>query len=744
MSTTERIDIQIREDGSRVVTRNLQEMGTAAAGTERQFRAMSEGIKSFVQGLVGTAVLGTLARDILNTNRQMEALRAQLTGVVGSIEGGKAAFGFIQKFATDTPYEVEGLTKAFISLKNFGIEPTQKVMEAITNQASALGGSQETLNAITLQLGQAYAKQKLQMEDIVVLSERGVPVFKLLSEVTGLQGAALQEVISKGGITREVIDKLIVKMGELASGSNARAMETLNGKISNLSDAWHNFEDTLLNDKSEGIIKSIVESASGLLNLLSRNISTTLDNQIAHAQARIKTFDSLGSVGKAVADFSGYDINVEKNKLDSLNRQKAAQSQASALAAEAAAKAKADAKAVEEATAAAAEKATKHNRATVAHHAAVTKAIDPVLSQYKSLIQSMEREAALAGENSRLIATLYDTQKGALRGLSEGLKQNLIEHAKEIDLIKEKEEAYKEMEEVMAQGERLAKQQQADEASQISRLKQQFNAPLEDFQRQLADIQDAKNFKIIDADRAKIEFDKIGKAYNDSVVGPMEKSSEIMSAAAEQAARNIQDTFADFLFDPFSAGTEGMLTTFRKILAQMAAELITSQVSKAAKGFDWAGLASSIVGVIGGGIGNAFSSIGGAASSSITAAAENAIGQQAGNYIGTASQIIAGIHHDGGMVGGSGIPKRQVPASLFAGAPRFHDGLAPDEFPAILQTGERVMSRKEVLADKQGNNMVNHININIQAPNNKVEPRSITQLQASLGRTLQKSAARNS
>ena len=741
MSTTERIDIQIREDGSRVVTRNLQEMGTAAAGADRQFRTMSEGIKSFVQGLVGTAILGTLARDILNTNRQMESLRTQLTGVVGSIEGGKAAFGFIQKFATDTPFEVEEVTKAFISLKNFGIEPTQKVMEAMTNQAAALGGSQETLDSITRQLGQAYAKQKLQMEDIVVLSERGVPVFKLLAEVTGLQGAALQEVISKGGITRDVIDKLIAKMGELASGSNARAMETLNGKISNLSNAWHNFEDTLLNDKSEGIIKSIVESASGLLNLLSRNISTTLDNQIAHAQARIKTFDGLGSVGKAVADFSGYDINVEKNKLDSLKRQQSAQYTANALAQGAASIAKVNAQIELEATNKVTAAHTAKGRAAVTSHASHVKAIDPVLSQYKSLLSSMEREAALAGDNSRLTAVLYDTRSGSLRNLNEGLKQNLIEHAKEIDLIKQKEEAYKEMEDVMAEGNRLAKQQQDDEASQVGRLKQQFNGPLENFKQQLADVQDAKNFKIIDADQAKIEFDKIGKAYNDAVVGPMTTSSEIMTTAAEQAARNIQDSFADYLFDPFSSGTEGMLTTFRKILAQMAAELITSQVSKAAKGFDWAGLASSVVGAIGGGIGSAFSSVGTSVAGSITSAAENSIGKLAGNFI---SQVGSSVYHDGGIVGSGSAPTRQVPASLFAGAPRFHNGLAPDEFPAILQTGERVMSRKEVQADKQGSNMVNHININVQAPQGRVEPRSITQLQASLGRTLQKSAARNS
>jgi len=52
-------------------------------------------------------------------------------------------------------------------------------------------------------------------------------------------------------------------------------------------------------------------------------------------------------------------------------------------------------------------------------------------------------------------------------------------------------------------------------------------------------------------------------------------------------------------------------------------------------------------------------------------------------------------HHSGGIAGGSGSSTRNAPAWLLSRAPRLHDGLAPDEFPAILQRGERVLSRRE-------------------------------------------------
>ncbi len=57
--------------------------------------------------------------------------------------------------------------------------------------------------------------------------------------------------------------------------------------------------------------------------------------------------------------------------------------------------------------------------------------------------------------------------------------------------------------------------------------------------------------------------------------------------------------------------------------------------------------------------------------------------------------IVGASFHSGGTVGAGGSPM-VAPASLFSAAPRFHGGLRPDEFPAILQTGEQVLSRQQV------------------------------------------------
>jgi len=64
----------------------------------------------------------------------------------------------------------------------------------------------------------------------------------------------------------------------------------------------------------------------------------------------------------------------------------------------------------------------------------------------------------------------------------------------------------------------------------------------------------------------------------------------------------------------------------------------------------------------------------------------------AGGVIGAALGMFAGVAHSGWNVGNEPPPAtRTVSPTVFAGAKRFHNGLAGDEFPAILKKGETVI-----------------------------------------------------
>ena len=99
----------------------------------------------------------------------------------------------------------------------------------------------------------------------------------------------------------------------------------------------------------------------------------------------------------------------------------------------------------------------------------------------------------------------------------------------------------------------------------------------------------------------------------------------------------------------------------------------------------------------------------------------------------------ASIYHAGGMAG-EAASTRMLPMAMFRSAPRFHDGafLKPDEVPAVLQRGERVLNRAETLAYNRGRSGGGAIvNVTIQTPSPAAFQASRTQMAADLSRAVE-------
>lgn len=107
--------------------------------------------------------------------------------------------------------------------------------------------------------------------------------------------------------------------------------------------------------------------------------------------------------------------------------------------------------------------------------------------------------------------------------------------------------------------------------------------------------------------------DDFSALYGDGLQDLASKTQEAnsqMSTFADQAARNMQDAFADFLFDPFSEGLGGMVQSFAKTLQKMAAQAAASQIfqmigswasSYSGTGSSWVNAVGSAIGGMAGG-----------------------------------------------------------------------------------------------------------------------------------------------
>ena len=194
-----------------------------------------------------------------------------------------------------------------------------------------------------------------------------------------------------------------------------------------------------------------------------------------------------------------------------------------------------------------------------------------------------------------------------------------------------------------------------------------------------------------------------------------DETAEGMSEYFREAARGIQRSLADFLFDPFEEGLDGLVASFAETIQRMLAEAAAAQLARALFGDGFAA-----GGDLGGWVGQGLSYLAGGAGTS------------------------AGTGHTGGIIGAAG-PRKQASPLAWAGAPRMHRGgllgLAPDEVPFIGLKGERVLSREETRQYERGGTVV--VNAPITTPDPQAFRRSSQQVEAAIGAAVSRAVRRN-
>jgi tape measure domain-containing protein len=206
-------------------------------------------IRSFgMQAAVaGTGAALSFKKLFIDPTAEFEKYGVMMDSVFqGNKEASKKALDWVSDFAYKTPLELSDSTEAFIKLKNFGIDPMNGSLQAITDQNAKFGGSAENLEGIVLALGQAWTKGKLHGDDIIQLINRGVPVWDLLSKKLKMSGKDLMELSSKGELGRNVIRLLIEEMGRTSKGASEAQSKTWNGTMSNMIDSWKKFAVLLM------------------------------------------------------------------------------------------------------------------------------------------------------------------------------------------------------------------------------------------------------------------------------------------------------------------------------------------------------------------------------------------------------------------------------------------------------------------------------------------------------------------
>lgn len=215
-----------------------------------------------VAGAAIAAGAGIMGKSVIQTGAMFESLDVQLTGLMGTSEKAKKAMDWIRVFAQDTPLSLSETAQAFAMLKNYGIDPMSGAMQAAVDMNAKMGGNFENLMRIVMPMGQAWSLGKLQTQDMKQMIEVGVPVHRLLEEVTGVSGEALEKLISQGKLGKEVMTQFFEAMARDAAGSSAMMARTFNGKVARMGDVWEDFNYRIA---QAGVFDAAKESIEGLM-----------------------------------------------------------------------------------------------------------------------------------------------------------------------------------------------------------------------------------------------------------------------------------------------------------------------------------------------------------------------------------------------------------------------------------------------------------------------------------------------
>ena len=277
--TTEVINIQIREDGSRVVARNIEGIGRSA---DRAVTPLS-GLKSLLAGLVTASAVASVVRmadeytNLQNRLRLVTSDTANLKKVTAEL------LAVSNQTRSDFTATGELYSRLASSTKELGLSQRQLLnFTKQVNQAIVLSGAsaQEAAGGLR-QLAQGLASGVLRGDELNSVMENFPKVAQIIAEGMGKSVGEIRKLGAEGKITADIIIDAFDKAGASLESDFGKTVPTLSQSATVLKNNFMSFIGQL--NEASGVTAAV---SKGIL-WLAENLNTLLP--------------ILGAVGTAIA-----------------------------------------------------------------------------------------------------------------------------------------------------------------------------------------------------------------------------------------------------------------------------------------------------------------------------------------------------------------------------------------------------------------------------------------------------------
>ncbi len=202
-------------------------------------------------------------REIYKAGISYDALSEQAlvawTTILGSHSEAVKMMEKITDYAAETPFSKMGVDAMAKQLANADFKG-QALFDQLTkfgDMGSAFGIQEDSLREMVRQYAQVQQAQVAYTEDLNILQDRGIPIFKALGEVMGVPVSQVKKLASEGKVTAEIYNKAINSIAENTKGAMEGQSKTFNGMMSTLEDNLSILWGYLAQDWFEGIKSSL-------------------------------------------------------------------------------------------------------------------------------------------------------------------------------------------------------------------------------------------------------------------------------------------------------------------------------------------------------------------------------------------------------------------------------------------------------------------------------------------------------